>query len=416
MEIATDIGVDLGLIDYAPTPQQQALEALRAASAHLRGGGDLNAFYRLLTASVADRVGALRILFWQLTPDHTLTPIPGAYGIDDEFIARLDPAPCDPDGTDLASLVVYKDLIFKAALGDVDQSDRDRRVLERLHVNDAISAPWRAGDERLGLVAAYDSTRPGGFTAADAWVLQITGHAAGLVWQLKETEEQLSQTVERLQKIDNARALLLKNLSTAADRATKRFATELHDEALQKLTAAELELERVTSAKGTSPNRPSIHRAQELLADVEDALRRLLFNVRPPALEQASGLEQAVRERLERLRLTLDVQVESDLDVPADLPYEIKAVLYRQISEALTNVEKHATPELVRVLLKSENTGIYGAVIDDGRGFIVSERSHLPGHLGLLALNERALLAGGWNRVISEPGAGTTVEFWVPVP
>jgi signal transduction histidine kinase len=415
VDLGTETTLDFGRLARDHAAQQQALKALLATSAHLRAGGDSSAFYRLLTASVAELVGARRVLFWQLNPDRTLIAIPGGFGIDDEFIARLAPAPCDPEGTDLTSRVVYKDLIFKATLRDADESDRDRRVLERLHVRDAISAPWRAGDERLGMVAAYDSTRPDGFTPDDAWVLQITGHAAGLVWQLKQAEAQLGQAVERLQKIDNARSLLLKNLSTAADGATKRFATELHDEALQKLTAAELELARVTSANGTGPHGPGIHRAQELLGDVEDALRRLLFNVRPPALEAESGLEEAVRERIERLRLAPDVTIEIEVEVPVDPPYEIKTTLYRQVSEALANVEKHATPQRVRVVLKSENGGIYGAVIDDGCGFIVSERSQLPGHLGLLALNERALLAGGWNKVISEPGAGTTVEFWVPV-
>ena len=59
--------------------------------------------------------------------------------------------------------------------------------------------------------------------------------------------------------------------------------------------------------------------------------------------------------------------------------------------------------------------GIYGAITDNGTGFIVSERDRLPGHLGLLALNERPLLAGGWGKIRSEPGAGTIVEFWVPL-
>jgi signal transduction histidine kinase len=246
-------------------------------------------------------------------------------------------------------------------------------------------------------------------------VIQITGMAAGLVWQLKETDAQLGQTVERLQKIDHARALLLKNLSAAADRATKRFATELHDEALQKLTAAELELARAAAANGHGPSGASVQRAQELLGEVEEALRRLLFNVRPPSLEVDRGLEQAVRERIEHLRLKMDIAVDAELDIPNDPPYEIKMMLFRQVSEALANVEKHADPGRVRVVLKNENGGVYGAVVDDGRGFVVSERNQLPGHLGLLALNERALLAGGWNKVISEPGAGTIVEFWVPL-
>jgi len=39
----------------------------------------------------------------------------------------------------------------------------------------------------------------------------------------------------------------------------------------------------------------------------------------------------------------------------------------------------------------------------------------LPGHIGLVALKERAQLAGGWCRIESDPGAGTRIEFWVPL-
>jgi signal transduction histidine kinase len=69
----------------------------------------------------------------------------------------------------------------------------------------------------------------------------------------------------------------------------------------------------------------------------------------------------------------------------------------------------------VQVSVKMQGGGIHGVVADDGRGFVVAERDQLPGHLGLLALNERALLAGGWCTIESEPGAGTKVEFWFPI-
>jgi len=54
-------------------------------------------------------------------------------------------------------------------------------------------------------------------------------------------------------------------------------------------------------------------------------------------------------------------------------------------------------------------------VEDNGRGFVIADRDRLPGHLGLLALNERALLCGGRNKIHSEPGLDTTVEFWLPL-
>ena len=414
--------VDRSEFDVLPSleaerSEQLAVDVLRVISASLRAGSSLESFYRSLTRDVADLVGASRVLFWQLGPDRMLRAIPGAHGVDDDFVTHLHPAPCDPEGTDLTSQVVYRDLIFRAALGDPGQSPRDRRVLDVLQVSNAISAPWRAGDARLGVVAAYDSIDRDGFTSQDAWVLQITGLAAGLVWQLKQAEAQLSETVERLQQVDSARQLLLRNLSTAVDRAVKRFATELHDDALQRLTAAEMRLaELAASTAADEKARIGIEETNTLLQQVEDALRKLLQNVRPPSLETPGGLETTIRQGLAALGAQSGMTTECVFDLPDEPPYEIKSVLHRQISEALTNIERHAQATRVRVELKAENAGIYGAVTDNGKGFIVSERDRLPGHLGLLALGERPLLAGGWGKIRSEPGAGTIVEFWVPLP
>jgi signal transduction histidine kinase len=243
-------------------------------------------------------------------------------------------------------------------------------------------------------------------------VLQKAGLAAGLVWQLKYAETDLRKTVERLQRVDAARQTLLKNVSTAVDKARKRFAGDLHDDALQKLTAAELQLQRLAEPNGDPAG--LLNEAQALLVQTEEALRRLLFEVRPPALEVPGGFIETIRERVRMLKSMTAAEVETQLDIPDELSYEYRSMLFRQLTEAMANVEKHASATRVKVTLHVEDGGIHGAVEDDGRGFVVAERDHLPGHLGLLALNERALLAGGWNKITSEPGLGTTVEFWLP--
>ena len=427
METADRSELDVVPSRQAERSEQLAVDVLRLISASFGAGTSLESFYRSLTANVADLVGAARVLFWQLGPDRMLRAIPGAHGVDDEFVARLYPAPCYPEGTDLTSQVVYRDLIFRAALGDPDQSPRDRRVLDALQVSNAISAPWRAGDTRLGVVAAYDSINADGFTSEDAWMLErervllqlrfgLAGHRPHT---LGEIGRRLGLTRERTRQIESAalRRLRTSDLSTAVDRASKRFATDLHDDALQKLTAAEMRLSVLAaSIPADDRAKTGIDEISALLEQVEDALRKLLQNVRPPSLETPGGLEITIRQRLAALGAETGITSEFVVDLPDDPPYEIKSVLHRQISEALTNVEKHAQATRVRLELKVENGGIYGAVTDNGNGFVVSERDRLPGHLGLLALGERPLLAGGWGKITSEPGAGTIVEFWVPLP
>ena len=115
------------------------------------------------------------------------------------------------------------------------------------------------------------------------------------------------------------------------------------------------------------------------------------------------------------LRSLTGAEVEAELELPDDLSYEYRSILFRQLTEAMANIEKHAAATRVEIRLHVRDAGILGEVKDDGRGFVVAERDRLPGHLGLLALHERALLAGGWNKIVSEPGLGTTVEFWFPL-
>ena len=390
---------------------EASVDALLAVSRHARTGHGLSDFYRRLTHSIAELVAANKVLFWKLGEDGQLHPIRGAHGVEDEFIARLHPAPCAPDSDDLASQVVFHDLMFRAGRGD--GSPAFQLALDTLKDDDAIAVPWRTGDERLGLVAAYDSRRAEGFTREDAWVLQKAGLAAGLVWQLKYAEADLKKTVERLQRVDAARQVLLKNVSTAVDTAHKRIAGDLHDDALQKLTAAELQLQRLQEPNGDGS--AALREARALLAETEEALRRLMFEVRPPALEVPGGFMETILERIRILKSMTGAEVETTLDLPDELSYDFRSMLFRQLAEALANIEKHATATRIEISLKLEEGGIRGRIEDNGRGFVVAERDRLPGHLGLLALHERALLAGGWNKVESEPGRGTRVEFWLPI-
>lgn len=386
-----------------------ALQVLDAVSSHARAGRSLEDFCRRLGGTVAGLVSAQQVLFWRLRDDQTLAPVAG-HGVPRSLLARFGPTPCRPDGDELASQVVYHDHLFRANRAD---SPADYAyVLDTLGVDTALSVPWRAGDQRLGLVAAYQSTRPGGFSWEDTWTLQQAGLAAGLVTQVWMTHEDLDKTVDRLTKVDAARQLLLKNMTAVVERERKRIVAELHDDALQKLTAAELQVARLGS--GPSADAQTLAAVRGLLQETERALRRLVFDVRPPALESPDGLEQSIRDRVAMLA-GVGIKHELDIDLPADLTADDRSMIFREIAEAVGNVERHAKATLVKVSLRTSDGGVLGVIQDDGQGFDVAERSNLPGHLGLLALRERALMAGGRYKIESKPGSGTRIEFWIPI-
>ena len=386
-----------------------ALEVIEAVASHATAGRSLEEFCGRLGGTVAGLVSARQVVFWHLREGNTLVPVVG-HGLSRSLLARLQPTPCEPNGDDVASQVVHRDLIFRASRAD--RPADYAQVLDKLGVDSALSVPWRAGDLRLGLVAAYNSTRPGGFSWEDTWTLQQAGLAAGLVAQVWMTQDDLDRTVDRLTKVDAARQLLLKNMTAVVERERKRIVTELHDDALQKLTAAELQLARLGS--DSDLNADTLTQVRDLLEETERALRRLVFDVRPPSLESPDGLEQSIHDRLVMLNAA-GIQHELELDLPGTLTADDRAMIFREVAEAVGNVERHARATRVRVSLTTSDGGVLGVVKDNGLGFNVAERSNLPGHLGLLALRERALMAGGRYKIESKPGSGTRIEFWIPI-
>jgi len=100
-----------------------------------------------------------------------------------------------------------------------------------------------------------------------------------------------------------------------------------------------------------------------------------------------------------------------------ELPDELRVVAYRIVQEALANVRAHAKASRVAVRLEEVDGGLLARVSDDGIGFLPGLVERRPaGHLGLISMREQATMAGGWCRVASAPGMGTTVEVWIPRP
>jgi signal transduction histidine kinase len=279
-------------------------------------------------------------------------------------------------------------------------------------LKNSIAAPWRAGDRRIGAVVAYDSRR--GFTSGDLWVLRLAGMATGLMWQYREAEDELGLTAGRLEEAVAARRHLLNNIASGGDEARRRFASALHDDSLQLLTAADLQLERIRVESNGSHMTVQLEHLKSTLRKVEDSLRQLLTTVSPEALDLPTNLNSAISERLESLRIHAGIEPNIDLRLPDGIPGAVEVIVLRNVAEALTNVQKHANATRVSVSAEPVQGGIRVEIADDGTGFVVAESVHMPGHLGLLAMRERAQLAGGWCHIESEPGAGAKVEFWLP--
>jgi signal transduction histidine kinase len=392
--------------------QAAASIALGAVSSYLEAEMELPAFFSHLAETVAGLVGARRVAFLRLSSAGNLVLQREPYGFPDQSPIRSLRIEAKPGGDSIATRLVYRDELdirsgTSAALDALWQGHGLRGI------RNSIAVSWPAGDRRIGALAAYDSKR--GFTNDDAWVLRVAAMATGLVWQYREAEEELDVAVERLEEAMAARRQLLANVASGGDEARRRFASALHDDSLQLLTAAELQLERIRTDSDSKRQSAQLDQLALTIRKVEDSLRRLLTTVSPEALDLTVGLKEAIRDRLETLRVHAGIETDIDLQFPDELSDEVESMVFKNVAEALTNVQKHSHATRVRVAATALDGGVVVEVSDDGTGFVVDECLYVPGHLGLLAMKERAQLAGGWCRIVSEPGAGARVEFWVPI-
>ncbi|TMG45413.1 MAG: hypothetical protein E6H85_05080 [Chloroflexi bacterium] len=391
---------------------ESALAAVAAVSSYLDSDEDLPAFFARLGATIAKQTHARRAAFWRLGPRGTLALQPVPFGFADESPVHEVRLHLGAKGEGIMERLVFADEL-ELSKGTSPQLDAIWRESGLHEVKNSIAAAWRAGERHIGAIAVYDS--PHGFTAHDLWLLRLTGAAAGLLWQYKEAEDELGHTAGRLEEAMAARRHLLNNIAAGGDEARRRFASTLHDDSLQLLTAAELQLERVRADSIGSHQAVQLEQLRHTLRKVEDSLRRLLTNVSPEPLQLAGDLRDAISERLETMRIRAGIQPHVDSRLPADVPPAIQAIMLKNIAEALNNVEKHARATKVTVIADQVEGGVHISVHDDGTGFVVSESVRVPGHIGLVAMRERAQLAGGWCRIESDPGNGTKIEFWVPL-
>jgi signal transduction histidine kinase len=391
--------------------QAAASIALGAASSYLGAEMDLPAFFGHLAGTVAGLVGARRVAFWRLSPQGFLFLQREPFGFPTQSPIPNLRIELTPDGDGIVERVVFRDEldVYDGSCPALDEFWREQGLSG---IRNSIAVSWPAGDRRIGALAAYDSKR--GFTTDDGWVLRVAAMATGLAWQYREAEEELDVAVERLEEAMAARRQLLANVAAGGDEARRRFANALHDDSLQLLTAAELQLERIRNESGASHQSAQLDQLAATIKKVEDSLRRLLTTVSPAALDLTVGLKEAIRDRLETLRVHTGIESDIDLRFPDDLPNDVETIVFKNVAEALTNVEKHAHAARIRVAAWALDGGVVVEVADDGTGFLVDECLYVPGHLGLLAMKERAQLGGGWCRIVSEPGAGAKVEFWVP--
>jgi PAS domain S-box-containing protein len=234
----------------------------------------------------------------------------------------------------------------------------------------------------------------------------------GSVTAFTDVEEQRrAEAAARERDVAQARAEELRvarrRIIEAADAARAQLERDLHDGAQQQFVSALLQLQLAERKAATDPKGALALRGQaiELATTGINELRRLAAGIHPAILTDR-GLGPAVEALASRL--PLDVSVMSSLSVR--LPAPVEASVYFFVSEALTNVVKHAEAGSATVSIAAANGDLTVEVDDDGVGGASAGAGS-----GLRGLGDRVAALDGTLEVESAPGAGTRLRATIPL-
>jgi signal transduction histidine kinase len=226
--------------------------------------------------------------------------------------------------------------------------------------------------------------------------------------------DDVRQRLETARQTPDTRRRLLADIVHAQEEERRRLAGDIHDDAVQAMTAVLLRIGLLGSRLDNPEQVSLVEELEESIRDTIGRLRRLIAGLSPPELDRA-GLAAAVRSALDQMKHEFHIEFSLENRLNREPGPEARTIAYRIVQEALANTRKHSNASRVAVVLESQEHGLFTSVTDDGMGFDVETTLAVdrPGHLGLKAMRERAELAEGWLRIESRPGA-TTVTFWIP--
>jgi signal transduction histidine kinase len=189
-----------------------------------------------------------------------------------------------------------------------------------------------------------------------------------------------------------------------------RIAHDLHDLVIQRLFAAGMSLQSVTNLIESPVARDRVIAVTDELDETVSAIRSAIFRIGTPdeTRNLASHVASLVEERSRHLGFTPDLLIAGSLD---DVPDFIGDQLVETLTEAVTNVARHAHATVATIRITRTDDTISLTVRDNGRGIDATPRPLG----GLSSLVWRAAELGGSCSVAPLQPAGTELVWQVPI-
>jgi len=250
--------------------------------------------------------------------------------------------------------------------------------------------------------------------------LRVEQRAAVLAKVNHELREEIGERLriegELRKSVEQLRALAAR-LQVVREEERTLVAREIHDELGQVCTAIKMDLASIgrKTTKRQTQLRAKVCSAIQLVDEMIFTLRRIASELRPRTLDDL-GLTAALECQAEEFESRTGICC--NVDLPQEqlaLDSERSTAIFRIFQESLTNVARHAQATRVEARLEMQPDQLILQVHDNGRGFD-AEQAKARRSLGLVGMQERALLLNGEFKIEGVLGSGTTMTLRIPHP
>lgn len=228
-----------------------------------------------------------------------------------------------------------------------------------------------------------------------------------------DAKDELGHLIQRLNHmaVDVANHVHIRQeLAMLSER--NRLALELHDNIKQQVFAIGMKLGFAASLTNNTQLQDTLNDIGELTHQTQEALQRLIHELKPAVLEQAN-LTIVLENHITAWASLHNVKVQSDIQLPERLYPTLEQNILRVVQESFNNIAKHAQAQQAKLTLYLAEDSIFLSIHDDGCGFDVEQPSQ---GLGRRSMLERIQQHGGNLQIRSNLGKGTQVEAQIPIP
>ncbi|MEE1833740.1 GAF domain-containing sensor histidine kinase [Streptomyces sp. SP17KL33] len=255
----------------------------------------------------------------------------------------------------------------------------------------AVAVPIGSGEGTRGILLLARAVGHTVFTEPEIERLQGFAAQAAVVMELAERRRDAEQ------------------IALLEDR--DRIARDLHDLAIQRLFATGMTLQSAGRFIEHAEASERVLRAVEDLDETIKIIRSTIFGLRSREGATGVGLRarvvRVVGEAAPVLGFAPSLRLEGLLDT--EVPKEVADHVVAVLSEALTNVARHARASRADVAVETAAGEVRLTVSDNGVGIPAEGRRS-----GLRNMAERARQLGGELEATSPPGGGTTLVWRAP--